>query len=190
MIDSLMEAFVKYPIWQFVRFFGIVSFVMITAGLCVGVFYGVKYRDSKTKLAIYNTHHLLTTGGTALGILHAIITVIDTHTPYPWFALLIPFTAKVHPVLAGIATLAVYMLLIVILTTDLRNKIKRSLWLTLHLLAYPAFVMTLIHGFLRGTDSNEPYMQVIYILSVSAVLLSVMIRSLLSGEKVMKTVKQ
>lgn len=178
----MMAQIVQLPLWETMRFLGVVSYIMITIGLCVGIFYGVNYRHPQTKLKVYKVHNFFTIGGSAIGLLHGVITVIDTYTPYTWSDVLIPFTADFKPVLSGIGTIAMYILLVVILTTDLRHKIKRSVWIGLHLLAYPAFFMTLIHGFFMGTDSSAFYMQVIYITSVFAVVFSVFARGILVKE--------
>jgi DMSO/TMAO reductase YedYZ heme-binding membrane subunit len=61
-------------------------------------------------------------------------------------------------------------MLFVILTTDLRNKLKRKVWLAVHMLSYPIFAMTSIHGFFMGTDSGLPGIRMMYLAAVLLVL--------------------
>ncbi|MBB3110710.1 DMSO/TMAO reductase YedYZ heme-binding membrane subunit [Paenibacillus phyllosphaerae] len=173
----MIAAILELPLWQAMRTMGMISFLAITAGVCLGIIYSMPVWSGAVKKKLYKIHSTLTIGGAAIGMLHGMISVIDTYTPFTWSEVLIPFTADYHPVLSGLGTLSGYLLLIVILTTDLRGKLGRKLWMTLHLLAYPAFIMSLVHGFFLGTDSSNPYIQWIYAVALSAVLLTTLVRA-------------
>jgi sulfoxide reductase heme-binding subunit YedZ len=116
-------------------------------------------------------------------LLHGVITIIDTYAPYSWSDLFIPFSAQVSPALSGFGTLSSYGLLAVILTTDLRNKLKRRVWLIIHMLSYPIYIMALIHSFFLGTDSSLPLVRFMYLSSILLILGLTAARFAISSEK-------
>lgn len=169
--------FLALPWWETIRALGLLSFAAITAGICLGILYSLPLWSGPVKKRLYKTHSTLTIGGAALGLVHGMLTVVDTYVPYSWSELLIPFSASYHPLLSGLGTLSLYAMLIIILSTDLRGKLKRPLWFALHLSAYPAFVMALVHGFFMGTDSSSLAAQWFYSLSACAVVLATLVRA-------------
>ncbi|MFC0215123.1 ferric reductase-like transmembrane domain-containing protein [Paenibacillus chartarius] len=166
MLDWLANA----PTWYIIRYLGIISYMLLTAGLCLGIVYGFPHWNGKTKASLYKLHTWLTNGGTAIGLLHGVAPVIDTYMPFDWSGVLIPFTAAHRPVLTGLGTLAGYGLLILIFTSDIKTRLGKKLWLAIHLSAYPVFAMAFIHGFFLGTDSASPGIRIMYVTSIAAVL--------------------
>jgi predicted ferric reductase len=175
--DFLVSFVLSLPTWPIIRVLGIMSFILLTVGICLGITYGMPFWSRSTKGTLYKIHSIATISGTALGLLHGVVTVIDTYVTFSWKEVLIPFTAQYSPILSGLGTLCGYGMLIVILTTDLRNKIKRKVWLALHMLSYPIFIMALIHGFFIGTDSSLPGIRMMYTGSIILVLALTAIRS-------------
>ncbi|TYP75522.1 ferric reductase [Paenibacillus methanolicus] len=173
----MMTWFLALPWWEAMRALGLLSFAAITAGICLGILYSLPFWSAPVKKRLYKTHAALAIDGAALGLGHGMLTVIDTYVPYSWSELLIPFTASYRPVLSGLGTLSFYALVLIILSTDLRGKLKRPLWFALHLSAYPAFVMALVHGFFMGTDSGSLAAQWFYALSACSVVLATLVRA-------------
>lgn len=158
------------PTWMMIRVIGIASFLSLTAGISLGITYSFPFWGRITKKNLYRMHSYATIAGTSLGLLHGVITIIDTYTPYSWSDLLIPFSAPFSPALSGFGTISGYGLLLVILTTDLRNKLKRRVWLMLHMLSYPIYIMALVHSFFLGTDSSLPAIRFMYLFSMVLIL--------------------
>jgi methionine sulfoxide reductase heme-binding subunit len=166
----MIDLITSMPIWQIIRSLGIVSYIFLTAGICLGMVYSFPIWSGKRKAALYKLHTFSTITGTGLGLLHGVITVIDQYTPFTWSEVLIPFTASHAPFLNGIGTLSGYGLLFIILTSDLRNKIKKKVWLAIHMTSYPIFIMAFIHGYFLGTDSNIIGIRWIYFISIALVI--------------------
>jgi len=172
----MMEWIVGLPLWQMIRYLGIASYVLLAAGICLGIAYSFPVWKGVRKAQLYKLHTFCTIGGTALGLLHGVITVIDTYLPYSWTEVLVPFAAKQHPVLNGLGTLAGYGMLLVILTSDLRNKIGKRVWKLVHFLSYPIFVIAFVHGYFLGTDTALTGIRWMYLLSFAAVVLLTVLR--------------
>jgi methionine sulfoxide reductase heme-binding subunit len=158
------------PIWYMIRSLGIVSYLVLTVGICLGIMYSMPLWKGRRKLTLYKIHSIVVISGTAIGMLHGMITVIDTYLPYSWLEVLIPFNAVHAPGLTGLGTLSAYGLLLVIFTTDIRHKLGKKLWRMIHLLSYPIFGMAFIHGYFMGTDTGMLWVRWMYILSIVAVV--------------------
>jgi sulfoxide reductase heme-binding subunit YedZ len=179
----MIDLIVNLPLWQIIRSFGIISFILITVGIALGISYSYPMWNGRTKARIYRLHTLTTNAGTLVGLLHGAIIVIDTYAPFTWKEVLVPFAASSHPVLNGIGTLAGYGLLVLIFTSDIRNKLNKYVWRAIHLLAYPIFGMALVHGFALGTDTANVAVRWMYVLSVLLVVGMTVARVFLHTEK-------
>jgi len=153
---------ITWPIWELTRILGIAAYLTIFAGLTLGMLYSFPLLKGKRKAQVYRWHTYLTNGGTAAALLHAAILVISTYLPYRWVDLLIPFASKQYPIGNGFGILALYGMLLLLFTSDYRNKISRHVWLTIHLLAYPIFVGSAVHGYMVGTSSSSPLTKLMY----------------------------
>ncbi|MGU3471396.1 ferric reductase-like transmembrane domain-containing protein [Paenibacillus sp. D51F] len=167
----MIQWMVEWPTWQLTRIAGIAAYLALFGGMSLGILYGYPFLKGASKISVYRWHSRLTVAGTAIALLHAAVLVIDTYTPFTWGELLLPFTAHDHPVLYGIGSIALYGMLLLILTTDLRPRLKRPLWLAIHMLAYPMFAAALLHGLLAGTDSSLGVVQGMYAVTGGATLL-------------------
>lgn len=176
------------PLWQILRFLGIAAYILITLGICTGITSRIPGLNPVMKKYLIKLHLSLTNYGMILGIFHGVITLIDPYMPFSWSEILIPFTAKNSPFLNGLGTLSAYGMLLLVLTSDFRHKISKKVWHALHLLSYPTFFMTFIHGYVLGTDTAIPEIRMIYLASMAAVLLLGLLRFTIgSSEKIYTT---
>lgn len=158
----MMEWITSWPIWEITRVLGILSYLIIFAGLTLGMLYSYPFMKGKRKAQVYRWHTYLTNGGTAVALAHAAVLIISTYAPYRWVDLLIPFASAQYPIGNGIGILALYGMLLLLLTSDYRNKISKHVWLTIHLLAYPIFVGAAVHGYMMGTSSGSLLSKLMY----------------------------
>jgi methionine sulfoxide reductase heme-binding subunit len=166
----MLNWFSHLPVWQLLRISGMVSFYLLTAGMALGILYSYPVWRGPAKLRIFKVHKFSNNAGTLIALIHGVFPVISAFQPYTWSAVLIPFAASDHRVLNGIGTLAAYLLLIVILTSDIRQKLSRKLWLAIHLLAYPIFIVVWIHGYFLGTDTGMLSIRWLYLMSIVLLL--------------------
>lgn len=87
--------------------------------------------------------------------LHLFGLLMDSSVPFTWRALVVPFAASYKPILSAFGTLSVYGVLILIVTSYLRERMSANVWRKIHFLAFPMFIAVTIHGFMIGTDSDR-----------------------------------
>jgi sulfoxide reductase heme-binding subunit YedZ len=170
------ESILNLPTWIITRTLGLTSYFLLFLGVASGVLFSMPIWKVKTKKRILNLHNLSNWSGLSFGLLHALILIIDSYLPFTWFELSVPFTSANEPFWNGLGTVAIYGLILVLVTTDLRNRIGRNLWRTVHLLAYPIFVITLIHGISVGTDIRLDWIKGLYWITFGVIVLLTIMR--------------
>ncbi|MCD1258871.1 ferric reductase [Paenibacillus athensensis] len=179
-----MESFFHLPVWALIRGLGLAAYVSLFAGMACGIMFSFPFWIPKEKARLLRWHNAANYTGTALALLHGLLLSIDAYVTFSWREIFVPFTAASHPVLNGIGTLAMLGLVLVLLTTDLRNKLKRALWLAFHLLSYPIFLLALAHGLFLGTDSGNTLVKSMYIVTFAALLLLTAMRMIWRVRKI------
>jgi len=99
------------------------------------------------------------------------VLIIDHYEPFNLGEILIPFSAEYESLPSALGTIAFYLFLMVIMSSDLwMRTMNRSLWKKLHFLVLPAWVLSLAHGVLIGTDSEKPVILLFYLISAGLIL--------------------
>jgi sulfoxide reductase heme-binding subunit YedZ len=158
MIDWVLHC----PTWPLIRMLGLASYAMLFLGVALGIGYGFPGLGDSSKRAVYRLHAVATWLAFLTGLLHGMLLYVDTYQPFEWREVFVPFRAANEPFGNGIGTIALYGIILLLLTTDLRHRLGRKLWLGLHLMAYPVFGLALLHGLLTGTDLRLPAGKLLY----------------------------
>ena len=95
-----------------------------------------------------------------LGI-HIVTSVIDPYTDLGWAAALIPFSVDYNPLFLGLGSVATWLLVAVMVTSLLRDRIGLRAWRLVHWLSYAFWPIAIVHGIGIGTDTGAPWMLVI-----------------------------
>ncbi|WP_181444586.1 hypothetical protein [Bacillus sp. 03113] len=173
----------SFPTWIVVRVLGLISYGFIFIGISLGIIYSMPIWKGKIKANLYKLHSIVTISGLFCGMLHPILLVIDQYLTFSWLELLIPFIAPSKPILYGFGTLTVYCMLIILLSTDLRSKLSKKVWHTIHMGAYPVYILALAHGILGGIDAKNIWIFLMYVISFSFILILMTIQMMLINKK-------
>jgi len=182
-VKVMVHFLITLPVWTLIRWFGLAAYVSLFVGMACGICYSFPQLKGAAKLRTMQAHTFANHLGTCLALLHALLLIIDTYMPFDWHELLVPFTAAHSPGLNAIGTIAMYGLLLLVFTTDIRHKLKRKLWLTFHFLAYPIFALALFHGLFLGTDSTQPLIKMMYGTTAAVLILLTALRAAMRPRK-------
>ncbi|GIP40536.1 hypothetical protein J31TS4_38160 [Paenibacillus sp. J31TS4] len=158
------------PTWGLIRFSGIASYLLLFAGVVTGILGSLPQAKGPLKARLYRLHSNTLGIGFLLGLAHGMLLAVDAYMPYSWREVIVPFAAAQDPLWAGLGSLAFYGSLLILLTTDFKALIGGKAWRMIHLLAYPVFAMTLLHGLGSGTDSSSVWMKGCYAVTGLAVV--------------------
>lgn len=107
---------------------------------------------------------------------HAATAVVDTFVDIRWWHAFVPFAGTYEPVWLGFGALAMDLLVAVTLTSLVRHRMSHRPWRALHVMAYVAWGLGVIHGVKMGTDSPTMWGAALNYGCIGVVLVAVLAR--------------
>jgi methionine sulfoxide reductase heme-binding subunit len=140
-------------LWYATRATGLVSLLLLTASLLLGIVTAGRFASEKwPRFLTVGLHRNITLLVLVFLALHVGTTVVDTYTSIPAAAAVIPFASSYKAPWLGLGAVAADLLIAVMATSLFRNRLGFRAWRTLHWLAYVCWPAALIHGLGTGTD--------------------------------------
>jgi len=159
----------KIP-WVASRITAMLAYGALAASTIYGLGMTTRLLDRISRRLVNDTlHESLSFWGLLLGASHALLLLLDTYIGFSWDSILIPFVAPWRPLAVGLGSIALYLLILLVVTSKARRFIGLRLWRVIHLLAFVAFGLITAHGFLAGTESTLPWAKVIYVTATGLV---------------------
>lgn len=168
--------------WVILRSAGIGAYLMLFLSVAwglVGTSGALGRRVSKASAV--SIHQFFSTCGLLLLGIHVGGLLVDPFQPFTAAKVLVPGAASYRPFATALGVIAMYATVVVLVTSWLRKRIGTTWWRRFHLLAVPAFVLSLAHGVFSGTDSTRPWMWWMYPVTGSVVVFLVVLRGLTAG---------
>jgi methionine sulfoxide reductase heme-binding subunit len=159
--------------WVILRSAGIGAYVMVFLSVAWGLVAtsaALGRRVSKASAVL--THQFFSTCGLLLLGIHVGGLLVDTFMPFGAADILVPGAASYRPAATAFGVIAMYATVVVLVTSWIRKRIGTTWWRRMHLLAVPAFVLSLAHGVFSGTDSTRPWIWWMYVVTGRAVVFS------------------
>lgn len=158
-------------LWYANRATGAVCLVLFTVVVLLGI--AVRLHGKIPGLPRFGTvslHRTLSLSATAFLTLHIAFAVADDYVDISVVDAVVPFVSDYQPLWLGLGTVAFDLLLAVLVTSLLRERVGHRTWRAVHWLAYASWPVALIHGIGIGTDTGTDWMTWLTITCVAAVL--------------------
>lgn len=142
--------------WYLARSSGIVAWSLVAASVVWGLFLSTKILGTKPRPAwLLDLHRFL--GGMALTFtgIHLVSLVLDSYVHFGLVQLLVPLTSSYRPGAVAWGIVGFYLLLAVELTSLARKRLSKRVWRATHLLSFPLYALSTVHGLLAGTDGTS-----------------------------------
>lgn len=168
--------------WNVLRAAGIGSYVMLFLSVSWGLAATTTpfgKRISKPSAAL--VHQFMSTCGLFLLAIHLGALLIDGFMPFGIADLFVPMSSTYRPVGITLGIVAMYAMVIVVVTSWLRKPMGTKWWRRFHVLAIPTFTLSLLHGLFSGTDGARPVMWWTYVATGLIVVFLVVVRALTIG---------
>lgn len=172
-----------FSVWDTTRALALTSYFLLFISMVAGILQSLKVVPSQYRANLATTHNLGGWLGLLFGLTHGLVLLFDTYVGYSLTEILIPFTAKKNPFEIGLGILSLYMMFLLVLSSDLLKKLGKKVWRTLHFLSFPAFAFALYHGISIGTDTSLSGIKAFYAITGTIVAFLVVIRILVSTTK-------
>jgi predicted ferric reductase len=90
-----------------------------------------------------------------LTLSHPMVLLFLDKPQFRVFDILLPFQSPLQPLINVAGAGALYLLLLVFLTSLLRSRLGRPLWRRIHYLVFPAAVLLFVHSILTDPDLKD-----------------------------------
>jgi DMSO/TMAO reductase YedYZ heme-binding membrane subunit len=158
-------------LWYANRATGAVCLFLFTVVVLLGI--AVRLRGRLPGLPRFGTvglHRALSLSATAFLAVHVLLAVVDGYVDITALDALVPFVSAYQPLWLGLGTVALDLMLAVLVTSLLRERLGHRAWRAVHWLAYASWPVALIHGIGIGTDTGADWMTWLTVTCVAAVV--------------------
>lgn len=146
-------------LWYAARAAALAAFVVLAASLLTGMAVRTAYLAPLARnRAVLAVHSFLTSFWVPLVAVHVAALLLDATARITPLDVLVPFRVDEgagSQLAIGLGTLGFLALLLVAVTSALRRWTRPAVWRWIHRLAYPMFVVFLVHAQLAGTDFSS-----------------------------------
>ena len=117
---------------------------------------------------LLDLHRFMGALSIAFVALHIAALMSDSYTSFGIKDVLVPMASAWHPLAVAWGIVAMYLLVIVEVTSLAMKRLPRKIWRRIHMLSFGTFGLSVLHGFTAGTDSNN---RVFLVLSLTLVVI-------------------
>jgi sulfoxide reductase heme-binding subunit YedZ len=165
------------PLWYLTRGSGVVTLVLLTAALCLGVASAVRWHTrSLPRFVVAELHRRLTLLAVVFLAIHVATTIADGFTSIGVSDAFVPFLARYRPLWLGLGAVACDLLLALVVSSLLRVRLGHRAWRLTHWLAYAAWPVAELHSLGTGSDARYGWMAGVGFGCLFAVALAVVVR--------------
>ena len=164
-------------LWYLTRGTGMVSLVLLTASVALGIAEVGRFASPRwPRFVVAALHRNVSLLATAFLAVHIVTAVADSYAPIRVADVLVPFVGTYRPLWLGLGALALDLLLALVVTSLLRERIGYRAWRAVHWAAYACWPVALLHGLGTGSDTRMRWAVVVNVGCVVAVLAAVLAR--------------
>lgn len=143
-------------LWYLNRGTGVVVMVLLTFTTVLGVIaLGNRSARGLPRFVSQAVHRNVALLSVVLLAAHVISAVVDEFVDIAWWQAFVPVGATYEPLWLGLGAVALDLLVVVIVTSVLRQRLRHRAWRLLHLSSYALWLLSLVHGVGMGTDLTD-----------------------------------
>ena len=157
---------------------------MATLTLLLGTLISLRYspvrRWPHRHVNVFLLHQWSAYATVVLTLAHPVVLLFLSAPKFRVFDILWPVQSPLQPLINLTGAVAVYLLLVILITSLLRNSIGRAIWRKLHYLAFPTVILVFVHSLLTDPnlkdghpdmlDGGKVFLEIACVLSVAAVI--------------------
>jgi predicted ferric reductase len=156
-------------LWYTSRATGVVSLVLLTAVLVLGMLVNRQGRlPGLPRFAVTGLHRNVSLLSVAFLAIHVLTAIADPYVTIGLAAAVIPFSSGYKPLWLGLGALSLDLIAALILTSLARARMGRRAWRAIHWLAYGAWPLAVAHSLGSSADMRSGVMLGVLIACVLA----------------------
>jgi predicted ferric reductase len=157
-------------LWYLTRTTAVAAYVALTFSVMLGLLRTIA-RTSAEHLSwvVDELHSFVATLAGIFVIGHLLTIKLDTFVVFSLRDLLVPGQGPYKAVAVNIGIFALYVMALTLISSWIRRYIPYRFWRAIHYLSFITFALVTIHGWLAGSDTNEPWLRALYVGGAAAV---------------------
>lgn len=157
-------------LWYLSRSTGLVLLVVMSVTVVLGIVVNRRRRlPGLPSFALVALHRNAALLAIVLLAIHVVTAIVDPFVSIQWLAAVVPLVSHYEPVWMGVGALSLDLVLAVVATSLLRERLGRRVWRGVHLLVYAAYPLAAIHGIGAAADLQSGLMLAVTVLCLAAV---------------------
>jgi methionine sulfoxide reductase heme-binding subunit len=129
---------------------GIVAVFVLTVQILLGLLMGVKYnpwrRWPHRRINYFRIHNWMGYTGLALALLHVVLLLVSSEAKFRIVDAIYPLVGPKQPVINMLGALALYVLIVIVVTSYYRAAIGHDRWRIIHYGTYLTAGLFFVHG--------------------------------------------
>jgi DMSO/TMAO reductase YedYZ heme-binding membrane subunit len=153
--------------WDTARAGGFLAYILLTFAVAAGLVLRNRWQSARwPRLVTNELHGYLSLLALVFIAVHVLAVLVDPFTRFGLAEVLVPFASHYRPVWMSLGIVALYLLLAVWLSSQLRARIGHRTWRSIHVLAYGVYGTATVHGLGTGSDTRTVWAPILYASSV------------------------
>jgi len=159
--------------WFLARASGTVALALLTLSMVLGVVAGTRLSSARwPRFVTQGLHRNISLFVLVLLAVHVAAAVVDDYVTITVQESLIPFIGTYRPVWMGLGALSSDLIIAMIVTSLLRQRIGYETWRAVHWTAYLCWPLGIVHGLGTGSDVRKAWSVLLTLACVALVLLA------------------
>ena len=149
------SAFASNPLWYTTRSTGVIAFVLLTVSFAFGLASTKRALASPhwPRFATQALHRNISLLAVAFMLVHIVTTLADSFVHVGWWSWIIPGASGYRTMWTTFGTLAFDLVVVLVVTSLLRDRMSARTWRAVHWSAYAAWPLAFLHFLGTGTDA-------------------------------------
>ncbi|HZC08002.1 MAG TPA: ferric reductase-like transmembrane domain-containing protein [Ktedonobacterales bacterium] len=163
--------------WYATRAAAVSAYILLTLTVLMGLARSLA-RVARVRVSwlVEENHQILAVITAVFVALHLLTLLLDPLIPFSLINLVVPVGEPYNPIAVGAGVIALYGMVAVLLSSWLRRRMSYGVWRTLHYASFATFLLVTAHGIFAGSDTSEPWMILVYLVSAGLVGLGMLAR--------------
>ena len=160
--------------WFLARASGVVALALLTLSMVLGIVAGTRLSSARwPRFVTQGLHRNISLFVLVLLAVHVIAAVVDDYVTITVQESFIPFIGTYRPVWMGLGAISSDLVIAMVVTSLLRQRIGYETWRAVHWTAYLCWPLGIVHALGTGSDVRKAWSVLFTLACVALVLLAV-----------------
>jgi sulfoxide reductase heme-binding subunit YedZ len=161
-------------LWYLGRATGVVTLALLTIVVALGIVTrSGRPLPGLPRFAVSAIHRSASLLAVVFLVVHIVTLTLDPESQLRWINAVIPFGSRFRPLWVGFGALSLDLMVALVVTSLLRDRIGRRVWRAIHWAAYALWPFAMLHTIGAGTDAGRVWM-ICFLVACSAAIVGLL----------------